>query len=84
MIIVKLTRLRLYSRPDCHLCEVAAGLLHEVAPAHPARTVNIEEDTALLGRYFLRIPVLQRLDSGRELDWPFDASALRAFLGADA
>lgn len=79
-----MTRLRLYSRPDCHLCEVATGLLQEVAPAHPARTVNIEEDTELLGRYFLRIPVLQHLDSGRELDWPFDANALRAFLGADA
>lgn len=78
-----MTRLRLYSRPDCHLCEVAAGLLKEVAPAHPAHTVDIEADPELLGRYFLRIPVLQRLDSGRELDWPFDAGALRAFLGAD-
>jgi len=32
-------------------------------------------------RYQLRIPVLQRVDSGAELDWPFDLASLMAWLG---
>ncbi|MGB5062546.1 MAG: glutaredoxin family protein, partial [Candidatus Competibacter sp.] len=34
-----------------------------------------------LERYGVRIPVLRRLDTGNELDWPFDAAGVRCLLG---
>jgi hypothetical protein len=39
--------------------------------------VEITDDAELLERYGIRIPVLRRWDTGRELDWPFDAAAVR-------
>jgi hypothetical protein len=72
----------LYSRPDCHLCDEAAALLAVVAPEQAVRTVDIEDDIALLDRYGLRVPVLRREPSGAELGWPFDATALSRFLQA--
>jgi len=71
--------LLLYSRPECHLCDVAAAMLADVAPQAPFRKVDIERDINLLSRYSVSIPVLQRAD-GAELGWPFDAAALTEFL----
>ncbi len=68
----------LYVRPDCLLCLLATRLLQAAGIAH--LTADIEEQAALEQRYGTRIPVLVRGDGG-ELDWPFDAAALRAFLG---
>jgi len=42
--------------------------------------VEIADDDELLERYGVRIPVLQRLDTGAELDWPFDAVAIERLL----
>ena len=78
-----MSELRLYSRPDCHLCEVAAELLHQSGIAQVFEHVNIEDDLALLRRYGIRIPVLQRMDTGAELFWPFDEEGLVAFLQTD-
>ena len=41
------------------------------------RSVEIADDEDLLERYGVRIPVLRRLDTGEELDWPFDVAAVR-------
>ena len=41
------------------------------------RPVEIADDEELLERYGVRIPVLRRLDTGEELDWPFDVAAVR-------
>ena len=35
---------------------------------------------ALEAAYGARVPVLRREDTGAELDWPFDADAVRRFL----
>ena len=78
-----MTSLRLYSRPECHLCDCARELLQETVPGKLFETLNIEDDLVLLERYNIRIPVLQRLDSGAELDWPFDDDDIEAFLGGD-
>ncbi len=72
--------LRLYSRPGCHLWEVAAALLDHAGGAHKAEIINIEDDLDLLRRYHLRIPVLQRQDTHAELFWPFDEMALAVFV----
>lgn len=73
-------RLTLFQKDDCHLCDAA---LLEMARAGVAafESVWIEEEAALLARYGLRVPVLRREDDGAELDWPFDAARLRAWLG---
>ena len=69
-------RLVLYVTSGCHLCERAADLIRG-AVAVPFGTVEIADDENLLERYGVRIPVLRRLDTEEELDWPFDAAAVR-------
>ncbi len=71
--------LTLFQKDDCHLCDAA---LLELARAGVAafESVWIESDAGLLARYGLRVPVLRREGDGAELDWPFDAARLRAWL----
>jgi hypothetical protein len=78
--------LELYSTLGCHLCEQAEALLQAVVP-HSNRpwrcyVVDIADDDDLLARYGVRIPVLRRCDDDSELQWPFDAAQLQAFLDA--
>ncbi len=42
--------------------------------------IEIAENETLLTRYGSRIPVLQRLDTQAELDWPFNETSIREFL----
>ncbi|HJR74138.1 MAG TPA: glutaredoxin family protein [Luteimonas sp.] len=70
--------LTLYQRDDCPLCDRALAVLAE-ARAPEFDTVWIDENEALEARYGHRVPVL-RDANGRELEWPFDAAAVRAFL----
>jgi hypothetical protein len=69
----------LYQRDDCHLCDLA---LMELAQAGVADfdSVFIDDEAALAARYGTRVPVLSGLPGGVELDWPFDAAAVRAAL----
>jgi hypothetical protein len=69
----------LYSRPDCHLCDVAAELLGSLGLAW--QVTDIDEDERLVRRYGIRIPVLQRADTGDELFWPFDEGQIRKLIG---
>ena len=73
-------RLTLYQRDDCHLCDLALGLLAE-ARAPEFESVFIEGDAALEQRYGIRVPVLRDETGGVELEWPFDTGKLREFLG---
>ena len=75
-----MTRLRLYSRPDCHLCEEAEELIHSHDHRIEIEEVNIEDDLTHLARYGVRIPVIQRPDTGEELSWPFGQDELVRFL----
>lgn len=77
-----MSKLIFYSRPDCPLCDEAEDLLGLVAPAATVEFVDIEDQIALLDRYGERVPVLKRAGDGAELGWPFDETALRAFLAA--
>jgi hypothetical protein len=70
--------LTLFQRDNCHLCELALGVLAQ-ARAPEFETVFIDDDTALEARYGLRVPVLREDASGAELDWPFDALRVRTF-----
>ena len=71
----------LYQRDDCHLCDLA---LEELAAARVPEfdSVFIDEDVCLEARYGVRVPVLRDEASGAELDWPFDAARLQAWLSS--
>ncbi len=43
-------------------------------------SVWVDDSAELEQRYGTRVPVLRDRADGRELDWPFDAAAVRAFL----
>ena len=65
----------------CHLCEQAEGVLMPfVERGLLVEVLDITERAQWMADYALRIPVLRRLDSGAELDWPFEAQQLAAFL----
>jgi hypothetical protein len=68
----------LFQRDDCHLCDLALEVL---AQARLPEFISawIDDDEALEARYGARVPVLRRGD-GVELDWPFDAEAVKAFV----
>jgi len=68
----------LYQRDDCHLCDLAIGVL-AAARAGDFASVFIDDDAELEARYGVRVPVL-RDAAGRELDWPFDVARLGDWL----
>ena len=74
-------RLTLYQRDDCHLCDLALDVLAE-ARAPEFDSVFIDDHAELERRYGERVPVLRDEASARELDWPFDAASVAAWLGA--
>jgi hypothetical protein len=73
-------RLTLYQRDDCHLCDLALGLLAQVR-APDFESVFVDGDEALEEHYGVRVPVLRDEDRGAELEWPVDAETLERFLG---
>lgn len=79
---MKSVRLLLYSTLGCHLCTEAKALVQAAGGDVSSRLqeVDIVDDPILFDRYAVRIPVLVRTDTGAELGWPFDSSALDQFL----
>lgn len=72
----------LYQRDDCHLCDLALAALAEAAcPAFDS--VFIDDDDRLEARYGHRVPVMAG-PRPPELEWPFDAQAVRAWLALQA
>jgi hypothetical protein len=70
----------LYQRDDCHLCDQALDVLAQ-AHAPDFDSVWVDDSAELTDRYGTRVPVLRDLRDGRELDWPFDETAVRGFIG---
>lgn len=68
----------LYQRDGCHLCDLALDVL-AAAQAPEFDTVFVDDDDALEARYGLRVPVLCDGARDAELEWPFDAEAVRSF-----
>ena len=72
---------QLFGTLGCHLCEVAEAMLMEfVEHGLLVELVDIAEHEDGVEDYGLRIPVLRRVDTGAELDWPFDSGQVVAFL----
>ena len=73
---------QLFTTLGCHLCEIAeAEIMPLVEHGLLVELVDITEPDDLTEAYGLRIPVLRRVDTGAELDWPFDTEQVVAFLG---
>jgi hypothetical protein len=71
----------LYQRDDCHLCDLALEVLAQ-ARLPDFTSVFIDDDADLEARYGERVPVLRDEESARELNWPFDAPTVTAWLAA--
>ncbi len=78
-----LFRLQLVQRDDCPLCDRALAVLAE-ARAPEFESVWIDGDDRLEAAYGARVPVLRDDAGGAELDWPFDAARVRAWLASAA
>ena len=74
-----MSRLVLYGRPGCHLCDDARAVLERVG--HPFEEIDIERDDELLKRYLERIPVVA-LDGEELYDFFVDEDDLRARVGS--
>ena len=72
-----MTRLTLYGRDGCHLCDDARAVLDRVG--EPYDEVAIESDDELFKRYLERIPVVT-VDGAEAFDFFVDEGALRARL----
>ncbi len=73
--------LRLYSRPECHLCEeLLDQLLPMLSPDDTVTVVDITDDIGLERKYSLRIPVLVSSDGAELSEYPLDTDRVRAFL----
>lgn len=75
-------RVTLYSRPGCHLCDVAREVVERVCAdlGEEYAEIDIDSDPRLLDLYGEEIPVT--LVDGRRHDfWRVDENRLRAALG---
>lgn len=73
------SRMTLYERPGCHLCEEAAELLDAMIGPDRYERVDIEADDDLLVRYGHRIPVVT-LDGTERLELVITAPDVRALV----
>ncbi|MBV4483145.1 glutaredoxin family protein [Pseudomonas khavaziana] len=72
---------QLFGTLGCHLCELAEEVLMPlVEHGLMVELIDIADPVDLTEAYGLRIPVLRRVDTGAELDWPFDSDQVVAFL----
>jgi len=71
--------LQLIQRDDCPLCDQALAVL-AAARAPEFDSVWIDGAESLEAAYGTRVPVLRDTVTGTELDWPFDADRVRAWL----
>ena len=79
------SEVRLYTGPNCHLCEQAKAVLYPLLTGRGLCLVevNIQTDAELQEKYGVRIPVVA-LASGEEKGWPFTAAQIGRLLdGAD-
>lgn len=71
-------KVKLNCTEHCHICKEAEAIIREAGIT--TLKIDILNDDKLFDKYRKRIPVLQRIDNGAELDWPFDAATVSRFL----
>jgi hypothetical protein len=75
-------KLILYSTSHCHLCELAESILKDISVLNDIvwTTIEITEDSMLLLRYEIKIPVIKRVDNEIEISWPFTAQEIQSLV----
>jgi hypothetical protein len=73
------SRVVLYERANCHLCEEAATVLDEVVGAGGYVRIDIDREDELVLRYGFRVPVVS-VDGIDRLEAPMTAAELRDLL----
>lgn len=83
MSAIQHPRVVLYSKPGCHLCDVARPVVTRVSEELGVgwREVDISGDDALMRRFGEKIPVVL-VDGQRHAYWHIDEAQLRAALQA--
>lgn len=72
---------QLFGTLGCHLCELSeAVVMPLVERGLLVELLDIADRPEWVDDYGLRIPVLRRVDTGIELDWPFDTEDVVRFL----
>ncbi|WP_371372287.1 glutaredoxin family protein [Thalassotalea aquiviva] len=70
----------LYGTQGCHLCELAEQLCNQVLATEEYKYLDIVDSPKLVELYSISIPVLERLDNGNTLFWPFNLEQLQEFI----
>jgi glutaredoxin len=75
-------KIRIYSKPDCHLCDEAKEAIQRVTERLriEIEVINIEQDPALLNQYRYDIPVIF-LDDRKIFKHRVDEQKLKKILG---
>jgi glutaredoxin len=78
---VTTSRVTLYTRVGCHLCETAEAVLSAERAASPflLEVVDVDTDPELVRRYGVRVPVVA-VDGVEEFQYEVPADLLRARL----
>jgi glutaredoxin len=78
-----MTRVTIYSRPDCHLCGEMKAIVEIVGRdvSFHLEEIDISTDAALEARYGLEIPVLE-IDGKKAAKYRIGEEELRRVLGA--
>lgn len=72
---------QLFGTLGCHLCEQAEAILIPLVEyGLLIELIDIADRPEWVEQYGLRIPVLKRMDTAAELDWPFEADQVVRFL----
>ena len=76
-----MTRVTLYSKPDCCLCDEARETIERVRRDHPIELeqIDVTSDRALFDRYRERVPVVL-VDGVEAFELRIEEQELRAFL----
>ncbi|MCJ8318184.1 MAG: glutaredoxin family protein [Colwellia sp.] len=77
------TVFNLYSSEGCHLCELAMAICQPLIVNKQLNIIDIVENEALVERYGVHIPVLERVDeliNKKELYWPFNEDQVNSLL----
>jgi glutaredoxin len=79
-----MTRVTLYTRVGCHLCEAAAAVLaaERERSWFALEVVDVDRDPELAGRYGVRVPVVA-VDGVEEFEYEVPPDLLRARLRRD-
>ena len=75
-------RLKIYSKPSCHLCDDMKAIVHRAIAGQDIsmEEVDISTDADLLARYGLEIPVLM-IDDKKVAKYRITEGELRRLIG---